>query len=140
MAISVNPSTHVITVPQNDLTPVEGSLYELNVNTFRLWLKAWEDDANGGITHLKTNEHYAEYTVAGVTYARAVIILAPYSITFEDGQYTVRLVGANTNMFDVENGILNQNQVQVIPGNSAGLQTVDDDLTEIKNLIIATTS
>ena len=31
------------------------------------------------------------------------------------------LVGSNNNLFDVENGILNQNYVQVIPGNSAGL-------------------
>ena len=43
------------------------------------------------------------------------------SITFEDGQYSVRLAGSNNNFFDVENGILNQNQVQVIPGNAAGL-------------------
>lgn len=34
-----------------------------------------------------------------------------------------RLVGSNNNFFDVENGILVQNSVQVIPTNSAGLQT-----------------
>lgn len=32
-----------------------------------------------------------------------------------------QLEGSNNNIWDVENGILNQNQVQVIPTNSAGL-------------------
>jgi len=44
-----------------------------------------------------------------------------YNVTFENGLYSVMLVGSNNNLFDVENGILNQNYVQVIPGNSAGL-------------------
>ncbi|NIT61118.1 MAG: hypothetical protein GWN00_34420 [Aliifodinibius sp.] len=124
MAISVNPMTYVVTIPQTDLTLVEGTLYELDVNDLRSWCHDWMDDQNGGITHPKMFTHYSEYTVAGVTYARAIIFLAPYSFTFEDGQYSVRLTGANTNLFDVENDILNQNQVQVISANSAGLQTV----------------
>ncbi|OEU68459.1 MAG: hypothetical protein BBJ57_07215 [Desulfobacterales bacterium PC51MH44] len=123
MAISVNPLTYVITVPQADLDLVTGTLYELNVNTLRLWCKAWEDDYDG-MPHPKTSQHFTEYMVAGVTYARAIIFLPPYSFTFEAGSYSVRLVGANTNLFDVENGILNQNQVQVISSNSAGLIVV----------------
>ncbi len=140
MAISVNPMTYVVTIPQADLTLVEGTLYELNVNTLRSWCHDWMDDQNGGITHPKMFTHYSEYTVAGVTYARAVIFLAPYSFTFEDGQYSVRLVGANTNLFDIENDILNQNQVQVIAQNSAGLVVIVDpagyDDSSLKGLII----
>jgi hypothetical protein len=56
-----------------------------------------------------------------------VEILAPYSVEFTpDSQYSVRLAGANNNIFDVEGGILVQNQVQVIPTNSAGLVVVGE--------------
>jgi hypothetical protein len=71
-----------------------------------------------------THRHNTQVTIAGITYARTIEIINGYSITFEDGQYSVRLAGSNNNFFDVENGILNQNQVQVIANNSAGLQIV----------------
>ena len=128
MAISVNPSTFVITVPQSDLTHVTGTLYTLDTDWFRKQLKAWEydgDGLSGGITFLKTHIHNTEVTVAGTTYARTIEILSPYSVTFENGSYSVRLEGSNNNIFDVENGILNQNTVQVIPTNAAGLIVVD---------------
>jgi hypothetical protein len=46
-----------------------------------------------------------------------------FSIEYDDsgGAYSVRLSGSNNNLFDVEAGILVQNTVQVIAGNSAGL-------------------
>jgi hypothetical protein len=128
MAISINPSSFVITIPKADLTLVSGTLYTYDTNVFRQALNAWEaegDGLSGGITFQKTHDHNTEVTVAGITYARTIEILSPYSITFEDGQYTVRLTGSNNNIFDVSNGILNQNQVQVIPTNSAGLIVVD---------------
>jgi hypothetical protein len=123
MAITINPLTSVINIPQADLTFLSGTLYELDTDVFRLALKGIEDD-QGGITFLKTHTHNTEVTIAGVVYARLVSILAPYSVTFEDGQYTVLLKGSNNDIWDVASGILNQNQVQVIPSNSAGLQTV----------------
>lgn len=119
MALSVNWNTKVIFVPQADLTLVSGTLYELDTDAFRLELKDIEDDE--GIPFLDTHRHNTEVTVAGVTYARTIEIINGYSIEFEDGQYTVRLVGSNNNFFDVENGVLVQNQVSVIPTNSAGL-------------------
>jgi hypothetical protein len=121
MALSVDPQTFIISVPQADLTLISGTIYELDTDVFRLALKDWEDDATGGITFQKTHTHNTEATVAGVTYARTVEILPPYSVEFEDGQYTVILKGSNNNIFDVENGILEQNQVQVVPTNAAGL-------------------
>jgi hypothetical protein len=120
MPISVNPQTFVITVPKTELDLDSGTLYTLDTNKFRLALKDWEDN-EGGIIFPKTHDHNTEVTVAGTTFARTVEILPPYSITFEDGQYTVILEGSNNNIFDVAEGILNQNQVQVIPTNSAGL-------------------
>ena len=120
MAISIDWATKVISVPQADLTHISGTLYELDTDAFRLELKDLEDDEVGK-PFLDTHRHNTAVTVAGTTFARTVEIINGYSITFEDGQYTVKLVGSNNNIFDVENGILNQNQVQIIAGNSAGL-------------------
>lgn len=121
MALSIDwGNTYVITVPRADLTLVSGTLYELDVNAFRLELKSLEDDA-AGMPYPRTHNHNTEVTVAGITFARFVEILPPYSVEFENGPYSVRLVGANNNVFDIENGILSQNQVQVISNNSAGL-------------------
>lgn len=121
MAISVDPATLVITIPQTDLTLVSGLLYELDVNAFRLSLKDWEDDpANMGM--LDTHRHNTEVTISGVTYARTFEIINNYTVEFEDldPPYTVRCVGANHNIVDV----MNFNSVNLLIGNSAGLQTV----------------
>ena len=124
MAISVNPQTFVITVPKADLTLVQATpteIYNLDVNSFRLWLKDWEDNGSpandAGITFPVTHLHYPEVTLGGLTFARVINILAPYTITFEDGQYAVNLIGGNTNIGDKTN----VNQVSVRPQNSAGL-------------------
>lgn len=114
--ISINHLTKVIFVPQADLTPVSTGLYELDVNDFRLWLKDLEDD-EAGIALPTTHRHNTEVTLGGVTLARTVEIINGYSITFQDGQYAVRLVGANNNIADV----LNVNQVSLRSNNSAGL-------------------
>lgn len=119
--ITVDLTTFVISVPQSDLTLITGTLYELDTNDFRLnELKVFEASEDG-IVFSDTNLHNTEVTVAGTTFARTLEILSPYSIEFEDLQYSVRLAGSNNNIFDIENGILQQNQVQVIPTNSAGL-------------------
>lgn len=121
--ISIDWGTKVITIPQTDLTHISGTLYELDTNSFRLSLKSLEDNEEG-MPFPRTHTHNTEVSVAGITYARTIEIINGYSITFEDGQYTVVLSGSNNNFFDVANGILNQNQVQVISTNSAGLQIV----------------
>lgn len=120
MAISITWGTKTINVPQSYLSLVTGTLYELDTEQFRLDLKALEEGEEG-MPFPDTHNHNTEVTVAGITYARVIEIINGYQIEFEDGQYTVRLVGSNNNFFDVENGILAQNQVQIIPGNAAGL-------------------
>ena len=121
MALIIDPATKVVSIPQSDLTLVTGTLYSLDTNQFRLDLKAlissetyiWMDDP-----HL----HNTEVTVAGTTYARTISTIDNWSYTFiPDAQYSVRLEGSNNDFFDIEAGNLNQNQVQVIPTNSAGL-------------------
>jgi len=120
VALSIDWATQVITVPQAYLTPVTGSLYELDTDQFRRDLKAIEASEEG-MVFADTHDHNTAYTVAGVTYARKVEIVNGYAVEFEDGTYSVRLAGSNNNLFDVENGILVQNSVQVIAQNAAGL-------------------
>jgi hypothetical protein len=138
MPVTISWDDHVIHIPKTYLSLVGGTLYQLDTEQFRLDLRALEADVYG-IVNLKTHDHNTEQTIVGTTYARGITILSPYSIEFEDGQYTVMLVGSNNNIFDVQNGILAQNQVQVIPTNSAGLikVTSGSGVTEQDKLDIA---
>jgi len=123
MALSVNWSTKVITIPQADLTLVTGSLYSHDTEAFRLELKDIED-SEVGIHFEDMHRHVTETTIAGITYARFIEIINGFQIEFEDGQYTVRLDGSNNNLF--EEGVIVHNQVSIVPTNSAGLIRVSD--------------
>lgn len=116
MAISINHATKVIYIPKDFLTHIAGNLYELDVNELRLALKDFEDNEDW-IFLKDTHRHNSEVTISGVTYARTFEIINGYTVTFEDGQYNVRCVGANHNLADVKN----LNQVSLIVGNAAGL-------------------
>lgn len=123
MALSLDPATRLITIPQADLTLVTGTLYALDTDAFRINVMAllasepyiWMPDAY---------RHNTEVTVAGTTYARTLEFINNYQIQFEftGSQYSVRLEGSNNNIFDVENGILVPTSlVTVISTNAAGL-------------------
>lgn len=118
MAIAIDWGLKLITVPQADLTFIGGTLYELDLNWFRLQLKNLEDDA-AGMPYPRTHRHNTEVTISGVTYARTVEIINGYTVTFEDvgPHYTVSCQGANHNIVDV----LNFNSVNLLINNSAGL-------------------
>lgn len=122
MAITIDYATKVISVPQGDCTLVSGTVYTLDTESvFRQSVMALLADAN----HIWMPDaylHNTQYTVAGVTYARAIQIINGYTIQFTpDAQWSVVLEGSNNDLWDVIGGILVQNQVQVIPTNSAGL-------------------
>ena len=125
MAISIDFATKVITVPQADLVLVSGSLYELDTETkFRADVNALMDDETG-IVFDDPILHNTEVSIVGTTYARFIEVINGYSLTFENLLYTVRLVGSNNNLFDVEAGILNASgNVTVVGQNSAGLIVV----------------
>ena len=125
MALTLDPATKVISIPQADLTFVSGALYELDTDAFRIDVMTllssesyiWMDDAY---------THNGEVVVVGTTFARTLEFINGYSVTFEDLVYSVRLAGSNNNIFDVENGILNPSgNVTVVGQNSAGLVVVD---------------
>ncbi len=119
MAISINWATRVIYVPKVDTTLLQSApieIRELNIDIFRLALKDLED-SEAGMMFPDTHVHYPGVTVGGVTLAMVINIINDYTITFEDGQYAVNLVGANSNVGDR----INVNQVSVRSANSAGL-------------------
>jgi len=131
MAITINWDTKVITVPKADTTLIQSTpteIRQLNLDTFRLILKDLEDDPEG-MPFLKTHNNNPPVTVGGVVLARVVEIINGYTVTFEDGQYAVNLVGANSNVGDV----VNVNQVSVRTANSAGLQDLSTILSAAYN-------
>lgn len=124
MAITINWLTKVINIPKADLTLVQSTpteIRELNLNSFHLELRDIEDSEEG-IVNLKTHTHNTEVSLGGITFARVIEIINGYTITFEDGQYAVNLIGANSNVGDV----VNVNQVSVRSQNSAGLISSPD--------------
>jgi hypothetical protein len=119
MAVTINWATQVINVPRADMLLVQSvptEIRELDIDAFRLDLKDIED-SDDGMAFVDTHSHNGPVTVGGVTLARVVEIINGYTVTFEDGQYAVNLVGANSNIADVTN----VNQVSVRSANSAGL-------------------
>jgi len=124
MALSLNAGTRVITVPKADLTFVSGTLYTLNTESFRLEMNALIASAN----YIWLPDYAirnAPVTVSGTTFAQTLEMINNFSVTFDDSggtdQYSVQLEGSNNNLFDIQSGVLNQNLIQVIPTNSAGL-------------------
>jgi hypothetical protein len=87
---------------------VPTEIRQLNLDTFRLDLRNLED-SDDGMAFERTHKHNTSVTVGGVTLARVIEMINGYSVTFEDGQYAVNLVGANSNVGDV----VNVNQVSV---------------------------
>lgn len=119
MPVSVHWPSKTILIPQDYLTSLGGDVYELNTEELRLDLKDLED-GEAGIPYDDTHRRNAPVTLAGATYAQTLEIINDYTITFEDGQYAVNLVGSNNNISDVTN----VNQVSIRSNNSAGLQVV----------------
>ena len=134
MAISVDWATKVITIPKADMTLVQSTpteVRELDLDWLRLQLKDVEDSEEGMIFP-DTHRHNTEVDIAGVTLARVIEIINNYTITFEDGTYSVNLIGANTNVMDVTN----KNYVSTRSWNSAGLiHPADFDVAAIAGTV-----
>lgn len=126
MAISIDWATYTINIPRADMlliqsTPIE--IRQLDLTTFHETLRDLEDDP-AGMPQPTTHNYKAPLSISGVVLAQVVEILSPYTITFEDGQYAVNIVGGNSNIADK----VNINNVGVRTANSAGLQ----DLTSLQ--------
>lgn len=135
MAITIDWANKIINIPKSDMTQVQVNPFEvreLDINDFRLILRGLEDDPDG-MSFVRTHRHNTEVTLGGDTYARTVEIINGYTVTFEDGQYAVNLVGANSNIGDV----VNLNQVSVRSANSGGLISGEELATLIQEAIDA---
>lgn len=131
MAITIDWPTGVINVPKSDMVLIQSSpteIRQLNLDTFRLELKN-QEDSEEGMPWPKTHNHNTALNVGGVILSRTVEIINGYTVTFEDGQYAVNLVGANSNVGDR----INVNQVSVRSANSAGLQDLSTILSAAYN-------
>lgn len=127
-----------IIVPVADLSVLDAGppvLYEMDTDVFFDDVKALEAN-HIGIAWQNAIDHNPPYTVAGETFARKIELMnstntnpvfgAPNTDEYElfftpDTSASVKLTGSNNNLFDLQNGILANNVVQVIPTNSAGL-------------------
>jgi len=122
MALTLDKATGKISVPQADLTLVSGTIYTMDAESY-FWrelmaLLATEDY----MPCIDAYNRNTAVTVAGTTFAPTFEIINGYTVEFTpDAQWTVVIEQSNNNIFDVAGGILVQNQVQVIPTNSAGL-------------------
>ena len=128
MNVSVNWLTKTITIPKSELVQVQATpneIYQLDLQAFRLALLDIQDSPDG-IVYPDTHRHNTTVTVGGVTLARVIEIINDYMIEFEDGQYAVNLIGANSNVADR----VVVNQVSVRSANSAGLVQSTAALTQ----------
>lgn len=111
MAITIDYTTRIINIPKSDLKLVQSTpneVYELDVDDFRLELKDIEDSASG-ISFVDTHFSSIAVTADGEVVARVFEIINGYKIEFENGNYSVNLIGASTNIDEV----INLNQVRV---------------------------
>lgn len=132
MAITIDPATKVISIPQVDLTLISGTLYELDTNAFRLTVMRILDNEDRIFLPIAFS-HNTEVTLLGTTFSRSIEVINGYSLTFENLVYSVRMAGSNNNFFDIDGSILNPSgNVTVVGANSAGLITAPkiDELYE----------
>lgn len=117
--ITVDWDTGEIFVPKSETTLVQSSpieVRELSITDFHNTLRDLEDDEEGMVFPF-THNYVASINVGGVGLAQVMEIVAPYTVTFEDGQWAVNLTGGNSNIADK----VNINNVGVRTANSAGL-------------------
>ena len=118
--VSIDWATYTIFIPKffsAQIQTVPSEIRTMDINLLRQALKDIEDSAIG-MVYPDTHAHNTTVEVGGVLLSRVVEILAPYTVTFEDGPYAINLAGANSNVGDR----VNVNQVSIRSANSAGLQ------------------
>jgi hypothetical protein len=121
MAVTIDYTTYIIFVPKTDtqfvsINPNTGlEIRQLDVSAFAKILADIQDN-NTDVWASTAFEYTSPKDVGGILLAPVILILSPYTITFEDGQYAVNLIGGNTNLQD----FVNVNQVSIRPNNSVG--------------------
>lgn len=109
-----------IFIPKDTLLLLQSSpaeIRQLDIYDFHKKLHLLQQSEHG-IAHDDIQAHVPPKNISGVILARVIEIINDYTVTFEDGQYNVNIVGGNSNIADR----VNKNQVGVNTANSAGLQ------------------
>jgi hypothetical protein len=114
MALTVDYSVtpFLITIPQADLTLESGTRYTLTVDEFWLLLRDFTDNE----TTMAQPKLYSRIPATPSTPSITTIDETYYALEFEDGLYSVNIIGGNTNIREVEA----KNQVSVNTNNVAG--------------------
>lgn len=126
MALTIDWPNKIINIPKSYMVLIQSTpsyIYQLDMDVLRKDLRALEASADG-MPFPPTHEHQPPVTISGAVLVRVVSFINGYTVEFEDDQYRVYVVGANTNIGD----ITIVNQVSVSTSNSAGLQ----DLTSLQ--------
>lgn len=127
ITIDYSGVNYIINVPKAytqfvETDPTTGlEIRQMNLTTFAQDVGDLQDDPDGAWA-VTAYEYTAPKAVGGVQLAPVVLVLDPYIVEFEDGQYAVNLQGANTNVQDV--AVVNQ--VSIRANNSAGLTYSDE--------------
>ncbi len=129
MSYQVDWDTRIINIPQADLIYISPGIYKLDLEEAHQEFRRLEWDFQEGLSRVDILEYIPPLEAGGVIYARFVLLMNGYTVTFEDGQYAVNFDGANTNIHDYTN----VNQVSVRPNNSAGLQDLSTLLSSAYN-------
>lgn len=131
MATTVNWLTGEISIPRADMPIIQVSPEVRQLDTAQLWLDLKDlEKSVDGIPWPDTQLNFPSYTISGFTYAQAFLIIPPYFLTFEDGQYSVALTGTNNNIIDVATA----NQVRILSQNSGGLIEGSIPAADIANI------
>lgn len=118
MATTMDWGTLTFTVYQADMTPLGGSVYELDVEALRQELHALQASVEG-MAFPDIFFHNTEVLISGTTFVRTLGIINGYSMTISPaGAYKVSCKGANHNLQDVYNNLTGPT---FLPNNSAGL-------------------
>ena len=114
MAITVDwsSSPFVITIPQSDLTLVEGTRYQITVNELWQLLRDFSDGPEGSARPITYRRVAATASTPAITEINDPV----YAAEFEDGSYSVDIINGNTNFRDVEV----KNTVSVGTNNTTG--------------------
>jgi hypothetical protein len=132
---SVNWTTKVITIHKSDMINKGNDTYELYMPTFHDNIRQLEYAFDEGLSREQILDFVPSVNLSGIDYSPFYLIINDYTVTFEDGLYTVNLTGGNNNIADNTN----KNSVSVNSANSAGMVIVTSGsgVTEQDKLDIA---
>lgn len=117
---SVDWASRRVSIPVSDLNPVSvpNGEYELDMENFHEEIRRLEWEFIGGLFSDQIIEYTLPFTIAGTTFAPVIRIINGYTFEFPASINAVNLVGANTNLFELD--ITPPNGVSIRPNNSAG--------------------